>query len=241
MIERFVPAGPCILLDTRLTVVHVSPAAQLLLTRAAPVLTVQQRRLHAPDDSLALTSALARAVRGSRTAAALARADRPALTLRAERLTAPGVAWVLVTLRDPELETPDPALLQDLFGLTPTEALVAAGLAHGLSGAELALAMGVQPNTVQSHIKRALVKSGTRRQSQLVALILRSAAMPPHPWLVGAELAQEPGLAQTGNDFGARAGHSPHGPVDTHAQSPQACSPDRQVMPRAGLTPSPPG
>jgi len=213
MIERFVPAGPCILLDARLNVVHVSPAAQQLLGRAAPVLTVQQRRLHAPGDPAALNRALARAVRGSRTAACLARADRPALTLRAERLTAPGVEWVLVTLRDPELEIPDPALLQDLFGLTPTEALVAAGLAQGLTGADLALAMGVQPNTIQSHIKRVLVKSGARRQSQLVSLILRSAAMPAHPWLAGAERCYGPGLAQTGNDSGRCAGHSPPSPA----------------------------
>lgn len=208
MIERLVPAGPCILLDIRLSVVHVSPAAQRLLGWAAPVLTVQQRSLHTPGDQPALNRALARAVRGSRTAASLPRADGPALTLRAERLSASGMEWVLVTLRDPALETPDTDLLQDLFDLTPTEALVAAGLAQGQTGAELALAMGVQINTVQSHIKRVLVKSGTRRQSQLVSLILRSAAMPTHPWLAGAARAQGSGLAQTGNDGTAGAGHS---------------------------------
>ena len=93
---------------------------------------------------------------------------------------------MLVSLRDPELEVPDPALLQGLFGLTPTEALIAAGLAQGLDSAELAHAMGVKPNTVHSHIKRVLLKSGARRQSRLVSLILRSVAMPPHPSLTGS-------------------------------------------------------
>jgi len=103
-----------------------------------------------------------------------------------------------VALRDPELELPDLELLQALFGLTPTEALVARALAQGLDSAALARTMGVKPNTVQSHIKRVLVKSGTRRQSQLVSLILRSAIM-PLPALAAAIRPQPPAPAPTGS------------------------------------------
>lgn len=213
MFERFLPAGPCILLDARLTVVHVSPSARRLLAENAPLLALRRQRLCAAGADLALDRTLAAAARGACTAIALPRPDRLPLTLRAERLSAAGQDWVLVTPRDPELDAPDPALLQDLFGLTPTEALVAAGLAQGLDSAGLARAMGVQPNTIQSHIKRVLLKSGTRRQPQLVSLILRSAAMPPYPRLAGSEAAEAPGLAQTGNDTSERTGHSHHQPA----------------------------
>lgn len=202
MIDRHAALGPCILLDAALTVVHVGTAAQRLLEDSAPTLSLRQHRLDAGADAAALNRCLALAARGSRSAICLPRAGRPALTLRAEPLPAGTGARVRVALRDPELEVPDPALLQGLFGLTPTEAVVAAGLAEGMNSAELALSLGVQPNTVQSHIKRTLLKSGARRQSQLVSLILRSVAMPLHPWVTG------PGLAQTGNDIRAHARHS---------------------------------
>ncbi len=209
MIEANIPERPGILLDTQLTVVQVSPAALSLLGRNGGVLAIRQRRLHAPGDGPGLKQSLDLAARGQRSALQLPRPGQLALTLRAERLPANFGSWILVSLRDPELELPDPTLLQSLFGLTPTEAQVAAGLARGLDSAALAMAMGVQANTIQSHIKRLLAKSGTRRQSQLVSLILRSVAMPPHPSLEGACSVQVSGLAQTGNDTGAPAEHSP--------------------------------
>lgn len=218
MIERHVPEGPCLLLDKRLNVVHVAPAAQRWLGESEAVLALHQQRLQAPGDPQTLERALATAARGGRAAMALARPGRLALTLRTERLTALGHDWVLVTLRDPELEVPDPALLRGLFGLTRTEALVAAGLARGLDTAELATELRVRPNTVLSHVKRALLKSGTRRQSQLVALILRSAAMPPHPWLAGDAPPPAPGPAQTGGDGSPAAGQS------RPPSEPQACA-----------------
>lgn len=209
MNHAYVPAWPCILLDGQLAAARLNVAAQSLLASNEAVLCLRQQRLHAPGDALALGRCLAAAARGERAALALARPGRPALTLLAEPLPAEGPDWVRVGLRDPELEVPDPQLLQSLFGFTPTEALVAVGLAQGMASAELARALGVQPNTVQSHIKRVLVKSGARRQSQLVSLILRSVAMSPHPLLAGAACPQGTGLAQTGNDTSRSAGHNP--------------------------------
>lgn len=209
MIHAYAPAWPCILLDGQLAVAQLNPAARQLLATNEAVLCLRQQRLHAPGDPLALGRCLAAAARGERSALALARPGLPALTLLAEPLPADGLDWVRVVLRDPELEVPDPRLLQGLFGFTPTEAVVAAGLAQGMDSAELARSLGVQPNTVHSHIKRVLLKSGARRQSRLVSLILRSVAMSPHPSLAGAACPQGPGLAQTGNDAGQGAGHSP--------------------------------
>ncbi|MFG6428350.1 helix-turn-helix transcriptional regulator [Roseateles sp. LYH14W] len=218
MTESFAPAWPCILLDGQLAAAQINPAALRLLAANEPVLCLRRQRLHAPGDPLALGRCLAAAARGERSALALARPGRPALTLLAEPLPTDGLDWVRVCLRDPELELPDPRLLQSLFGFTPTEAVVAAGLAQGMDSAELARTLGVQPNTVHSHIKRVLLKSGARRQSRLVSLILRSVAMLPHPLLAGAACPPGPGLAQTGNDAGQGAGHSPPQPL------PAACA-----------------
>lgn len=69
-----------------------------------------------------------------------------------------------------------PGRLESLFGLTAAEARAAAALCEGLEPAAIAQQAGVQPNTVNAHLKRALAKTGTRRQAALVALLLRSAA-----------------------------------------------------------------
>lgn len=209
MIEACAPAWPCILLDGQLAVAQLNPAARHLLATNDAVLCLRQQRLHSPCDPLSLGRSLAAAARGERSVLPLARPGRLALTLLAEPLPTEGLDWVRVILRDPELEVPEPRLLQSLFGLTPAEAVVAAGLAQGMDSAELARLLGVQPNTVHSHIKRVLVKSGARRQSRLVSLILRSVAMSPHPSAAGAAGPQGPGLAQTGSDAGQGAGHSP--------------------------------
>lgn len=74
-------------------------------------------------------------------------------------------------LRDPHDITMDPVALQTLFGLTPAEATVAMRLAAGWPPQQIAIQLGVQPNTVAAHLKRVLAKTGTTRQATLVALL----------------------------------------------------------------------
>jgi DNA-binding CsgD family transcriptional regulator len=69
---------------------------------------------------------------------------------------------------------PDPALLGELFLLTPSESRVAAKLACGKSVEEVARENDASVETVRTHLKRILSKTGTRRQGELVSLILRS-------------------------------------------------------------------
>jgi len=88
---------------------------------------------------------------------------------------------VLVILRDPDVERPDIASLQGMFGLTRTEASVTAALASGLRSSDIASAMGVQQNTVLMHIKKVLNKTRTPHQVALLALVLRSVAMTNQP------------------------------------------------------------
>lgn len=65
------------------------------------------------------------------------------------------------------------AYLKRRYGFTPTEAVVAQLLATGMSTLDIAARLGVQPNTVRAHLKQVLAKSGTRRQTETVALLWR--------------------------------------------------------------------
>jgi DNA-binding CsgD family transcriptional regulator len=67
----------------------------------------------------------------------------------------------------------DPRMLQARFDLTTAEARVAGLLAAGHSVAGIGDKLGIGVNTVRTHLQRAFAKTGTRRQSELVALVLR--------------------------------------------------------------------
>ncbi len=67
-----------------------------------------------------------------------------------------------------------PELLKALFGLTPTEARIAAQVANGLSLAEVAGELRLGLGTVRWHAKRIMSRTGTSRQAELVRMILLS-------------------------------------------------------------------
>ena len=71
--------------------------------------------------------------------------------------------------RDRRISAP---LLADLFGLTPTETRVAAALATGARPADAAAELGVSQTTIAFHMRNLFQKTGTNRQTDLVALIL---------------------------------------------------------------------
>ncbi len=84
-----------------------------------------------------------------------------------------GSPCVLIVLTDPP--APDPAaVVAARLGLTRAEAEVALALADGLTPAEVADARRASPHTVRNQIKAALAKCGVRRQSDLVALVIRA-------------------------------------------------------------------
>lgn len=107
------------------------------------------------------------------------RAGRAPLTALATALrhvpTAGGA--VLVLVRDPEQQAASQRLLRDLFGLAASEASVAAMVADGLAPEQIAQRLSIGRGTVRSHLRQVRVKTGTHRQSELAALIVRSAAM----------------------------------------------------------------
>lgn len=68
-------------------------------------------------------------------------------------------------------EAPPVELIRSLFDLTPAEARTARGLAAGQTVEDLAMAGGTSANTVRSHVKALLAKTGRHRQADLVALL----------------------------------------------------------------------
>jgi DNA-binding CsgD family transcriptional regulator len=66
----------------------------------------------------------------------------------------------------------DPAVLRRLFGLTQSEARLAALLAQGHDVAHAAREMGQRVNTTRCMLKSVFAKTGTHRQAELLSLVL---------------------------------------------------------------------
>jgi DNA-binding CsgD family transcriptional regulator/PAS domain-containing protein len=81
---------------------------------------------------------------------------------------------VLAVLDDPESPVGlQRELLENLFGLTPAEAELAAQLAEGRSLEQIAGRKNVAMSTVRAQTKAVLAKTDTSRQAELVALVAR--------------------------------------------------------------------
>jgi DNA-binding CsgD family transcriptional regulator len=85
-----------------------------------------------------------------------------------------GRTGALILITDPN-RRPRPAskVLRSAFGLTAREAEVALGLAAGEGVAEIGEALGLKASSVRQVLKALFWKTGTRRQSQLVAMLAR--------------------------------------------------------------------
>ncbi|TDK49001.1 helix-turn-helix transcriptional regulator [Antarcticimicrobium luteum] len=81
------------------------------------------------------------------------------------------VALVLVSDRRRRLEN-DRRRIAHQFGLTPAEARLTTELLAGGGRGAVAARLGISDSTARSHLTRIFDKTGTRRQSELVALIL---------------------------------------------------------------------
>lgn len=87
-------------------------------------------------------------------------------------------AIVVLTPLHPDGPAPNPELLGGLFDLTPAEARVAGGIASGKTVQEIAAISAISPETVRSHLKSVLAKTGVNRQADLVILLSGSALRP---------------------------------------------------------------
>lgn len=83
-------------------------------------------------------------------------------------------AKAIVYLEDPtKKRAPLESLLTTLFGFTPTEARLAQVLALGEEPKSVAEQFDISENTVRTHIRGLLAKTGTHRLSGLMALLAR--------------------------------------------------------------------
>jgi len=68
-------------------------------------------------------------------------------------------------------EAPPVDLIRSLFDLTPSEARVARGLAAGQTVKDIAADSRTTTNTIRTHLQAVLAKTGSSRQSDVVALL----------------------------------------------------------------------
>jgi len=175
-----------ILVDERGRVSFSNPSAERILA-AADGLVVEDGEIRAtePDEGPQLARLVGEAVRtGARPGGALG-ISRPSgkqplqllvapLSDRQEILPGLKRAAAAVFVSDPEVEPEGcAAVLERLYDLTPSEARVAVGVVGGRGLQDVADAIGVGLNTVRTHLQHVFQKTGTRRQAELVQLLLR--------------------------------------------------------------------
>jgi DNA-binding CsgD family transcriptional regulator len=81
----------------------------------------------------------------------------------------------LLEVHEPARTRPvSPGALRELFGLTPSEATVVAGLSANCDVSELSRQLGVSGNTVRTHIRAAYAKCEVHSLPQLLQLIALS-------------------------------------------------------------------
>lgn len=89
----------------------------------------------------------------------------------ASDIFARGSAMLIATGYTADANVPPDAVLRGLFDLSAAEADVAAGLASGLSLADVAAKRGIVMATARTHLASIFRKTGTSQQGQLVALL----------------------------------------------------------------------
>lgn len=79
----------------------------------------------------------------------------------------------IVEIRDPDRATAaDGKQLEALFGLTPAEIRLAKLMASGYTVTEASEKLGIAEQTGRTHLKRAMHKTGTRRQAEFISRII---------------------------------------------------------------------
>ena len=124
-----------------------------------------------PDESEARVDATASVVLDARPG------DRTTVVGNPVRVSRCDEPCVLLSVYAPDMDhSIDEELLEQLYGLTPTESQTAARLAEGMSVKDIAQHRRCSTSTVRTHVKRILQKTDTHRQVDLVRRILSSPA-----------------------------------------------------------------
>jgi DNA-binding CsgD family transcriptional regulator/PAS domain-containing protein len=169
-------------------IVRANPAAEDLIRTNAGALSVQQGRVVATDrQSDAMLAALVedaihrRGGFGGTFAIKRPEPFRPLIAkvmpyLKESAPEAPSVR-ALFFLRDPDAHPSDSLLeVASAFRLTPSEAHLVTKLMELADLGDAASMLGIRETTARTHLARAMDKTSTRKQSELVRVILASRA-----------------------------------------------------------------
>ena len=180
-----------ILLDWRGRVLRLGAMVEFLMRTALMVRGNGTLRARACESDAALQQLIGSAIDCGERAApgppgvvSIARAGAPPLLVHAVALPQSGAdrfkpARAVLLLAEPEAKgTPQPPDLYQMFGLTNSEAATVVALVHGHNPREIAKTRRIGYTTVRTHLRSAFAKTGTRRQAELVALVLRCARLP---------------------------------------------------------------
>ena len=89
----------------------------------------------------------------------------------------------IVLAADPETRTTgERRLFEIALGLSPAEAGVAVALLEGLDGKQVSERLHVSHETVRTHLKRIFEKTRTRRQAELLLVLLQVARVGIYPF-----------------------------------------------------------
>ena len=176
MIAEMLPLG-VILTDLRGRIVFANQHANAVLARRDGLSVGHGGELRAgvPAETSTLRRLLVAADAESDGAIRISRSSCAPLPLLVCPL-ADGHAAIFLGDHDFPLQMAQEAIRR-WYGLTCTEARLAAALAEGSSLEEAADAMGIKPNTARTHLKRIFAKTGTNRQGALVRLLLTGPAV----------------------------------------------------------------
>ena len=158
-----------------------NPTADAIL-QEADALTRIGGRLAAtnPRQAVRLRQALADCRGGGEAGSLVIDRDfRSALLVRVATADPAGNALV-VTIIDPERKPAlSPEIAAQLYGLTPTEAKLSVAIAEGRRPDEISQQFRIAQSTINFHLNNVFRKTGTSRQADLVALLVRTAVAPP--------------------------------------------------------------
>lgn len=180
-------------IDARGRVIRANRAAAELL-RAHDGLAIDRGELRAsgPADTQRLRQAIAAATEattnGGLEPGGVVTLGRPSGRRALTAIVAPGARRpsvvgqdppaALVFVADPEpIHAPMPEQLQARFGLTAAEARVAVALLDGDPPEQVGNRLCVSRNTIRTHLQRIFEKTNTKRQGELIRLLL--ALRPP--------------------------------------------------------------
>jgi DNA-binding CsgD family transcriptional regulator len=91
-----------------------------------------------------------------------------------------GTTFLLLCVDLNTLRSAQADVLQRGFGLTRRESLIAAALSTGISLHQIARWHGVGIGTVRGQLKSVFIKTGTKRQAELVAMLARLVCFGSH-------------------------------------------------------------